>query len=90
MAGNDGDACLDRFGKQLIALTADSSLTPGLVGRAHCVFDVEARLLAGRASALSEVLRGFLFGAGLRFTYDGYERGRLDYAAMVAAGLERP
>lgn len=54
----------------------------------RCRFDLTARVLSGTASALSESLRGHLFGYGVRFRYAGYRRFPMTLAALVQAGIE--
>lgn len=73
-----------------IVLVPDAAMAAVLREAADCVFDVDAKVLYGNVSRTSEALRNFLFSSGLRFRYHGYRRDRLDHAALVAAGLERP
>ena len=79
-----------RAQRNAIVLAPDTATATALRDAAACVFDIEAKILHGRSSRVSEALRNFLFSAGLRFRYAGYQRDRLDHRALIASGLERP
>lgn len=72
---------------QFVLLTFEPSLV-SLLESEYCLFDLRSRILSGFSNSLTERLRSYLFSVGIRFSYHGYKRARLNYEELLLLGIE--